>query len=199
VKPLAFIVLLAAAGYFAAQNWPAVTSALQGSLPQTGAVNPAAALFETPSWGEREVAGLRLNLPCSLDSYNPGQTGPIPANIHVEFLRGRAGDSKFYVSHFTNSALVGGVMLTWADKPLGAVAEKIKLNVISTNSATTIIGGMRARRSDYISASGNPRTRVRCLLLERGNRIWLVECHAPESNTGAEDVFLKIARSAQEL
>ena len=187
MKKLIVLLLLGAGVYFTVQNWG------------TGMFDSPQAFFGITDWGERNVAGVRFDLPCPLERFRPANLPKMPSNISAEFFRGRAGGRKIYVTHLMNLDMAGGVMFTWADTPLVAAANKLELNVISGNTATTMIGGLRARRSDYISINATPRIRVRGVLLERANHLWFVECHAAESDAGAEADFLKIVSSAREL
>jgi hypothetical protein len=143
------------------------------------------------------VNGLKLNLPFPVEPFTPQNQTPLPAYIIDEHFRGQAGARIVFVEHAENTRLVGTAMLAWADKIIYREATRIGMQVMSSNTATTMIHGLRARRSDLISIKGNPRVRGRCVLLEKGSHLWFVECHAPETDPEAEGVFLRIATSAQ--
>jgi hypothetical protein len=128
--------------------------------------------------------------------YTPSGLPPTPANVHLEFYRGNSGARQVLLAHGTNTTMAGGLALSAFNKPLVDAADKIGVDVISTNSATTLLNGFRARRSDYISKP-SPHIRLRCVLLERGNQAWLIETHAPENDAAGESTFLKIAQSAR--
>jgi len=205
------VILLIGGGiYYLSQNWSSLTSqwndqfwhslsggssAQSGSNADQGTTSRAKAAPVVEAWGERVYGGLQVYLPFELAPYNPGPSGNLPSSIHVENYAAEANGHKLGIMYVMNSTLRGGLMLGWADRPLLGAADHLQLDVISTNSATTLLHGFRARRSDYVSRS-SPRVRVRCVLFERGNQGWLIEYHAPETDPNAEPVFQRIANSA---
>jgi hypothetical protein len=141
---------------------------------------------------------LRVNTPFNIDAFTPAGAAKLPSHLHVATYFGQRGQYKFGVAHLQNTALAGGLMLGWADGPLGKVADHLNMTVLSQNSATVLLNGFRARRSDYASRTV-PRIRVRALLLEKGNQAWFIEFHAPESDADAERAFLQMADSARAM
>ncbi|MDR3403658.1 MAG: hypothetical protein P4L99_14260 [Chthoniobacter sp.] len=211
-----FFLAIVAGICFAALNWPSVSvhlneglAQINHTLLQTAATapqhGPAAGQQDgtslltrlssaLESWGVRNVSGLQVDLPFSLASHIPDPPSSRP-NVNIEDYKGQAGGRTIGIRHLTDSNVIGGAMLGYASQLLAARASKLQFDIISNNSGTTMINGLRARRSDYISKS-SPRIRSRVLLLERGNQAWIVELHSPENDPGAEQVFLRIANSA---
>lgn len=216
------LLLLVVGGYFAYQNWSELVSrasdmAAQWNIPlpgkeqssakhQTAGGKTAAAKTNSNDpmnlartvWRPREIDGLRVDLPYDLQPYTAKQTGKVPDYIHIENFRAESGLYKIALMHGRNTVLRGGLMLAWMDWPLGMAAERLKMDVISKNTATTMVNGFRARRSDFVSRS-EPRIHARCVLLERGDQAWFLEFHAPETDPNAERLFLQMASSAQAL
>ncbi|MEI9894070.1 MAG: hypothetical protein WDN28_09330 [Chthoniobacter sp.] len=208
------VILLIAVGiYYAAQNWSMLTAhwseglaSLSNATPQKGTAIPQGypkqatdrAGFPSfgSSWGMHHVGSLQVELPFPLEPYHPPDAKPPPANVRLEFYAGQSGAHRVVIGHGTNTTMAGGLALTAFNKPLEKAADGLSLDVISINSATTMLHGFRARRSDYISRS-SPRDRVRCVLLERGNQAWFIEAHCPEANTAGEGFFQRLANSAQ--
>jgi hypothetical protein len=184
------LAILAAGVYFLVQRWPSTPTSWAGMIPHwTGSV-------PVEVWKARTVAGLKVELPCEVEYYKPtGAPAPAP-NIFQEDYRGKAGDHVVYVTHITSPALARGPTLTLADKALVAASARSKMKVISINPATTIINGLRACRSDFISTSKTPQIRDRCVVLEGGTHLWVLEYQAPENDSGAEQAFLRMAKSA---
>ena len=216
------LLLLVVGGYFAYENWSDVTSwagdtAARWNIPLPG-VAKSLTKYRTADgkvvevkanpndpknlvrvvWRPREIGGLRGDLPYNLEPYTPKQTGKVPDYIQLENFRAESGLYKIALMHGKNTILRGGLMLAWMDWPLGMAAERLKMDVISKNTATAMVNGFRARRSDFVSRS-EPRVHARCVLLERGDQAWFLEFHAPQTDPDAERLFLQMASSVQAL
>jgi len=183
---------------------PSESAGNAGTTP-TGTNVPTAPAARNPgalpvpgveSWSEQNVSGLRLSVPF------PVQPAPVTipprANITIQAYKGESGSRAIYLAHAMHSTLVGAPMLSWADKTLSSAMGKVGMRVMSTNTPT-LLHGLRARRSDLISVSAAPPIRGRLLLLEGGSNVWVIECHALESDPDAERIFMRIATSAQPL
>lgn len=207
-----FILLLAIGGFFAYQNrtqlvkqWNASAAQLQhmAGLKNDAAGSKGGGLFSsafTPTtWSPQDVAGIRVNVPFPLESATPaGSAATLPSFIQAENYYASRGAYSFGVLHLQNTRLVGGLMLGWADPLFGGIAHQLNMTVLSQNTATVLLNGFRARRSDYASRT-TPRIRVRALLLEKGNQAWFLEYHAPESDANAERAYLQMADSTRAL
>lgn len=212
-----FVLSLVVVGYFAFLNrslivsqWNETVAQLSRMQPpgngptdgKTEAGNKANTLFpriaDPAAWSPRDVGGLRVNTPFNIEARTPAGAASLPSHLRVATYFGQRGEYKIGVAHLQNTMLAGGLMLGWADGPLGRVANHLNMTVISQNSATVLLNGFRARRSDYVSRT-IPRIRVRALLLEKGNQAWFLEYHAPETDADAERAFLQMADSARAL
>lgn len=152
----------------------------------------------SPSWAVRSVAGLKINLPCPLPRGVLKTTDPQP-NIFREAYEGECGGYFIGVSHVLLTNHSGGIMLESASKPLMATARDMKFQVRSINTETTLINGIRARRSDYSGVINSRPTQIMAVFLTRGSNAWLIEVHAAANDSKAEAFFLKIANSAKEV
>lgn len=212
-----FVLFLVVVGYFAFQNRSLVVSHWNEAVAQLNQMQPpgnvspdgktatgnkanasSSQIAAPAAWSLRDVGGLRVNTPFNIEAITPAGTAGLPSHIRVAGYFGKSGVYKFGVLHLQNTMLAGGLMLGWADGPLGKTADRLNMTVISQNSATVLLNGFRARRSDYVSRT-TPRIRVRAVLLEKGNQAWFLEYHAPETDPDAERAFLQMADSARAL
>lgn len=175
---------------------PRATATTGQPVAGNGGSAPAARAPATPAWTPRTIGRLQVNLPWDLQPYTPPDMGSLPSVLRVENYKHQSGPYMVALMHGENTALRGGLMLTWADRVVALAAERVKMDVISTNTATTLLNGFRARRSDFVSRT-SPRIRARVVLLEKGNQAWFIEYHAPESDPNAETTFLQMADSAR--
>jgi hypothetical protein len=206
------VLVIGAGAFYVVQNWSTLSARVSAGIAQldlglvrketprpeaSRAASSHTGAQSVESWAGREISGLRVTLPFPVEPYT-AKAANLPPYIHIENYKGEVAGRKVAILHGTNSGLAGGLMLGWFDKPLGSAAELLQMDVISKNSATTLLNGFRARRSDYVTRTA-PRVRARCVLLERGNQAWFIEYHAPETDSQAEQAFQRIANSAHTL
>ena len=119
-----------------------------------------------------------------------------PPNIFSETYNGDSSGYHIGVGHYVFTDNRGSLMLESASKPLLATAKELNFQVRSINTATTLINGLRARRSDYTCVENQRPTQIMVVFLTRGSDAWLIEVHAASNDPKAEAFFLKIANSA---
>ncbi|EDY20545.1 hypothetical protein CfE428DRAFT_1742 [Chthoniobacter flavus Ellin428] len=163
--------------------------------PDSGIGNFLKGFAGINGWGNRTVAGITLDLPYSVSTYTPSYLVTPTPNTIAEYYRGGGPTRSLFIKHEINTAMAGGAMFAWANRSLKSEAQRLKMDIMSQNSATTVVNGYRARRIDMISRD-EPRKRVRIVAFERGNQAWFVQFTTMESDPEAEQIYQRIANSA---
>ena len=164
--------------------------------PGSGIGNFLKGITGINGWGNRTVSGITLDLPYSVWTYTPSYLVTPPPNTIAEYYRGGGPSRALFIKHEINTAMAGGAMFAWGNRSLKSEAVRLKMDIMSQNSATTVVNGYRARRIDMISHDV-PRKRARIVVFERGNQAWFVQFTALESDPEAEQIYQRIANSAR--
>jgi hypothetical protein len=205
------VLLIAVGVYFAWENWPSLRtqwSQTVARLPagsQTGTMAIAqtdgsvvniTVPLATESWSQRDVGGLRMNLPFELQAVTIPTTGQIPKGVQIDSFAGKSRTHEVVLAHMTMS-IVGAMPLWIFNGPMQHTSNKLGLQVLTKNPPT-LLNSFRAQRTDCVTKN-NPRLRYRFLLIERGSQAWLIETHAAETDAGFEPSFQKMIYSVQPL
>jgi hypothetical protein len=188
VVVIAFYVFQA---WFATIPWDGGTSRSSGTPAAGQTSSPFAHLFDR--WGGQDAGGLRLSLPFEV------QAVPLPTGNSMRWIRSVykawSDGHGIYVCHAVK--LPEAPPVAWSS--FSFFNDDVGMRVTSIN-AVTAVHGMRAQRRDRASISNTlQRLRARDVLLQQGDDIWIVEYYAPEDDSDAERVFLKMVNSAQPI
>lgn len=206
-----FVLCLGVGAFFAWKNWPSLSTqtrqlVTKAAIPLNagtiavkqadGSTLQVSVPLSTESWGQRDLCGLRLNLPFQLQSVSDALPPHLPPGMLLEVYAGKTMTREVILTHAVYPTV--RALPLWAFNIVpGPIADRYGLQVLPKNPAT-ILNGLRAQRTDCLTTTFPP-IRYRMLLLERGSQMWLIETHTPEKDEAFEPLFQKIILSAQLL
>jgi hypothetical protein len=188
VVVIAFYVFQA---WFTTIPWDGVTSRSSGTPAAGQTSSPFAHVLEW--WSGQDVGGLRLSVPFEV------QAVPLPNGNSMRWIRSIyktwSDGHGIYVCHAVK--LPESPPVVWSS--FSFFNDDVGMRVTSIN-AVTAVNGLRAQRRDRVSISNTlQRLRARDVLLEQGDDIWVINYYAPEDDSDAERVYLKMVNSAQPI